>query len=130
MWKSPVRVAMAVILGSLDQLNAGSIDPHRQRGDDDPPARVPLAAHREPPSAESCEAPELASVDRLGRRDERPSAPRLHFDEHVAIPVATDKIDLAEARALVPSDDAESAAEQLDLSRALSRETQGTPIHA
>jgi hypothetical protein len=123
-------VAMALILGSLDQLHPSSIDPDRQRGDDDPPARVPLATHREPPSAKSREATELAPVDRLGRRDERAGAPRLHFNEHVAIPVATDKIDLAEARALVPSDDAESAPDQLDLSRALSRETQGTPIHA
>jgi hypothetical protein len=119
-----------LILGSLDKLHAGSVDTHRQRGDDDAPARVTLAAHREPASSKTSEASELAAVDGLGRRHERAGASRLHLDERVAVPVTTDQIDLTEARALIPGYDPKAEPGQLGLSRALSGKAQGTPIHA
>ena len=99
-------------------------------GDHDPPARVTFAPHGEPAGGEARKPPELAAVDCLGRRHEGAGAASLHLDEHVAIPVATDQIDLTEARSLIPGDDAEAAPHELDLSRALSREPEGTSIHA
>src|SRR5438067_3453540 len=123
-------VAIPLILRSLDELHARAVDSDGERRNDDPPPRVALAPHREPPGGESCEAAELAAVDGLGRGHERSGAPRLHLDEHVAIAVATDQVDLAKSRALVAGDDAHARSGELRLSRALAGEPQGMPIHA
>ena len=92
--------------------------------------RVALAPHREPAGSKTGETSELSAVDRLGRRHERAGASRLHLNEDIAVPVTTDQIDLTEARALIPGDDTKAGARELRFSRALSREAQGTPIHA
>jgi hypothetical protein len=122
-------VATTLILGSLDELHSGAVDPHRERSDHDPPARVAFPAHREPAGTEAREPPELAAIHRFGRRHEGPGAPRLHFHEHVSVAVTTDQVNLTKACALVSRNDGQTAAHKLDLSRALSREPKGTPFH-
>jgi len=86
--------------------------------------------HSEPPGAQAREPSQLATVDGLGRGHERSGAPCLHFDEHVAVAVAAHEIDLTETGPLISRDDPEAAPHELELSRAFSREPQGTPIHA
>src|SRR5205823_7722802 len=86
---------------------------------DDPPARLALAAEREPPEREPRDPLELAAISGLGRGHEGSRASRLHFDEHVTGAIAAHEVDLSESRASVARDDGHSAARELCLGHAL-----------
>src|SRR3989441_7470903 len=124
------RHAESILGTGLQQLDLCALVADGQRGDHDAPARMSLSAHREPARTETREAAELALVDRLRGRHERSRAARLHLDEHEAVAVAADQIDLAEAGALVTGDDAQSTTHELGLRGALAGEAQGAAVHA
>src|SRR5438034_1040910 len=77
----------------------------RESSYDDPPARLALAAEREPPEREPRDPLELAAIHGLGRGHEGSRASRLHFDEHVTGAIAAHEVDLSESRASVARDD-------------------------
>jgi len=78
---------------------------------------------RQPALRERSEARSLPRVDGFHCRDEGSRAARFHFDECVPTRIATDEVDLAEARADVPSDDAEAATGELAFCKMLAGES-------
>jgi len=85
---------------------------------------------RQPALSERGEARGLPGVDGLRCRNEGSGAPRLHFDERVSARVATDEVDLTEARAHVPSDHAKPATGELAFCEVLAGESEkATRLH-
>jgi len=78
---------------------------------------------RQPALCECGETRGLPRVDGLRCRDEGSRAARLDLDESVPTRVATDEVDLTEARADVPSDDPEPPTGELAFCQMLAGES-------
>src|SRR5207247_10274522 len=101
-----VAMTTPILRTGLQQLDPRALLANGQSGNDDPPSRMALPAHREPAHTEPRDAAQLAPVDRLRGRHERSRPARFHLDEDEAIAVAADEIDLAEPGSFVTGDDA------------------------